>query len=830
MGAGVSSCCSSALESNELHVQVGMVLVEAKSSRFTAFRSMTMFGGLRQKAQLGDNVDELPICPLHGVSLSFMQEFGAANKTKVGAKDYSIGGLCVKVIKPVTMFKNGKPCLTTEEADTLLSYAEVGFRDDITDEKKRPAFVDMAMHFVSHAWRYDFATFLSALANWDSHQGRDEFTYFWVDAFVVNQHIADSYPMEWWSTRFAQAVGDVRSTILVSLPWEDPIPLKRVWVIWEIFCTNQMGARFDIAMPKDTMDNFREALINSFTTVQTALSGVDVGLSSAYHKSHQEMVHDEIRRTIGFTKLNEMVQLRMTRWLTGAATRELQIMKKAASAKNKKERIGLQDNLGRMLRESGNFEGAEYYFKELLQEIEQTYGKDHALALSCLNQLAVTLQKANHIDEALQRHRDCLQRRKRVLGENHEETLQSVSNLAVLLSLHRPLTAEVFQEARELYSQAVKGREMTIGAKDPRTLYTLSNFARFLSEAPEPSNDLFTESEQLHQRAVQSLKDLLQQGHPLTLSAMHNQACSWLDRCLFDNKCDAGGPIDESVSQLRLVHKLRIEKLGKEHPDTQQTERKLQEITRTQKQLSQRNRGAEQGKLESFSSFEDFYHAHFETVCSAEDFKQVRKHMHEGMAADLVFDDLLATGFIDEDGFMTTGMQPYNFLAHIISGDLVQRKCEVEQEYLGPHRVNFVVAHNKPESEEMWSSSDPSWIGKASMSQNHRFLAFKSLRWENFNVISIGLECGSMLALENLKAMKDAATHWVQSAPGWSENTGFYLAVWPLTTIPCMHLHMVDLSCIGPSFERLSKKMLPLNDAIQVLEAEVAQGIGTPPQ
>ena len=79
---------------------------------------------------------------------------------------------------------------------------------------------------------------------------------------MVNQHIADSFPMEWWSTRFAQAVGhvaepfssvaergDVGSTILVSLPWEDPIPLKRVWVIWEIFCTNQMGARFDIAMP-----------------------------------------------------------------------------------------------------------------------------------------------------------------------------------------------------------------------------------------------------------------------------------------------------------------------------------------------------------------------------------------------------------------------------------------------------------------------------------------------------------------------------------------------------------------------------------------------------
>ena len=63
---------------------------------------------------------------------------------------------------------------------------------------------------------------------------------------------------------------------------------------------------------------------------------------------------------------------------------------------------------------------------------------------------------------------------------------------------------------------------------------------------------------------------------------------------------------------------------------------------------------------------------------------------------------------------------------------------------------------------------------------------------------------------------------------------------WPLATVPCMcrgelfvmlsprHLHMVDLSCTGPSFERLSKKMLLLDDVIQAFEAEVAEGIGEP--
>ncbi|CAJ1427936.1 unnamed protein product [Effrenium voratum] len=796
-----------------------------KSSSRRRAKTHTMLGGLRSKVPT-DCTDDLPICPLHGVSLTFMQEFGVINKKLVDAKDYSIGGLCYKIIKPSTMFKAGKPCTTTEEADALMSYAEVGFRDNIADLKKRPAFESMAMHFVSHAWRYDFATFLEALANWDEQKGTDQFTYFWVDAFVVNQHIADSYPMEWWSTRFAQAVGDVGSTILVSLPWEDPIPLKRVWVIWEIFCTNQMGARFDIAMPKQTMDDFRKALISSFNKVQTALSGVDVGLSTAYHVSHQEMVHDEIKRTIGFTKLNEMVQLRMNRWLIGAATKELQSMKTKGA--KRQDRIGLQDNLARMLRESGNFAGAEFYFKELLQEIETAYGKDHVLALSCLNQLAVTLQKAHNVDEALKRHRDCLQRRQRILGENHEETLQSVSNLAVLLSLQRPLTVEIFEEARKLYSLAVKGRETTIGAKDPRTLYTMSNMARFLSEAPQPTKELLEESDQLHSRAVGSLTELLQQGHPLTLASMHNQACSWLDQCQFEEGSWSGPLVDEAVDQLRLVHKLRIEKLGKEHPDTVQTEKKLQEINRMKKQLENQDAGAAGKKIESFATFQDLFNAHFDEVRTVEQFKQVRAQMIEGTAADLVFDDLLSAGFIDSDGYMTTGMQPYNFLAHIATNNLVQRKCEVEQSYLGLHREHFVLAHNKPECEDMWSSSDPSWIGKASMSKNHRFLAFRNLRWEFFNVISVGLESGSEHGLASLQAMKDAALQFVTNAPGWSppENIGLYLAAWPLTAVPCLHLHIVDLAHTGPSFERLCQKMLPLDNAIQVLRDEVTQGIG----
>eukprot|EP00930_Biecheleria_cincta_P032841 TRINITY_DN2275_c0_g3_i1.p1 TRINITY_DN2275_c0_g3~~TRINITY_DN2275_c0_g3_i1.p1 ORF type:complete len:800 (-),score=143.67 TRINITY_DN2275_c0_g3_i1:259-2658(-) len=765
-------------------------------------------------------IDELPECPTQGVSLAFLQDFGHENRINVSDEDFTIGGLCVHIIKPFTKITTKSPYFPVREEVELLSYADVGFRTDLRDSRGCRAFHILAKHFVSHAWRYNFQIFLAALYNWVLQTGSDQdITYFWVDAFVVNQHAANDFPMEWWSTRFAQAVCDIGSTILISVPWQDPLPLKRVWVIWEILCTHQMGARFDIAMPDEAMSDFRMALINSFDTVQTALSKVDVGLSVAYHKSHQDMVHSEIERTIGFTKLNEMVSLRMNRWLIEAASRELILMKEQACKENWMERMQLQDNLARMLRESGNVVGAEVSFTELLAELEVKLGKDDVTALSCLNQLAVTLQKANRIDDALQRHRDCLERRRRILGEDHEDTLQSTSNLAVLLSTQRPLTVETFEEARTLYSRAVKGRETSIGADHPRTLYTLSNFAKFLSEAPKPTMELLEEAERAHERAASKLVEELSQGHPLSLAALHNQASCWLDRACFEGQGTLKGPlVEKALSQLRTVYKLRIEKLGKEHPDTELTERKLAEV-------SLRQMSSDSAALEGPSSWQDAFQLRFDQCNTAALFKQARAHLRT-FGIEKVRDELVKTGFVDCDtGDLTTGFQPFNFFARIASNDQQQRIATHDQYLLGQLSVNYAIVHNKPECDDNWNSADPSWLGKASMSMRHRFLIPRNVHWEWFNVLTFGLISGPQTGVEMLEGMKHAALLWASQVGDWPDASriGLFLVVWPLTTMPHAHLHIVDLDHVGLSFERLSKKMLPVDQAIEVLRAEIPQ-------
>jgi len=247
----------------------------------------------------------------------------------------------------------------------------------------------------------------------------------------------------------------------------------------------------------------------------------------------------------------------------------------------------LKENLARLLRESGRGEDAEDMLLQLLAEVEASFGKDHMMSMSCLNQLAVTVQKLGKEREALERHRDCYERRMRVLGSGHEDTLQSTSNLAVLLGGSKDLSVEQFEEARRLYSLAISGREASAGSSHPRTLYTVSNLGTLLSRAPILSVEIFKEGEALHDRAVNGLVAALHEAHPLTLTAMHHQACHWLAYCSFQEnelKQNGAGSLnfkeierlqESAFEQLLRVKTLRTEKLGKDHPDTALTQQVL---------------------------------------------------------------------------------------------------------------------------------------------------------------------------------------------------------------------------------------------------------------
>ena len=102
--------------------------------------------------------------------------------------------------------------------------------------------VGPATVFVSHAWGDSFLGMVDALERWEARRpGRDDPeaspTFFWIDLFANSQHGTADRPFEWWLGVFATSIARVGCTVLVLQNAARPVPLSRVWCLWEIAAT-----------------------------------------------------------------------------------------------------------------------------------------------------------------------------------------------------------------------------------------------------------------------------------------------------------------------------------------------------------------------------------------------------------------------------------------------------------------------------------------------------------------------------------------------------------------------------------------------------------------
>lgn len=212
----------------------------------------------------------------------------------------------------------------------------------------------------------------------------------------------------------------------------------------------------------------------------------------------------------------------------------------------------------------------------------------------------------------------------------------------------------------------------------------------------------------------------------------------------------------------------------------------------------------------------------------ASGFRRARRLLQESLGGTgMVHEELLRAGFVDEDGpELTTLQQPANLFARIAAGAMSQPGMEEEQQALGCYQDRFVVCRNKPENDEHWDSEDIEWVGRASMSRHHRFLTTKDLHWQWFNVLVFGLVppeeggVGAQKALAVVEAMKAAALDYAAAIGGWSTNVGLFFHVFGHNSVNSLHLHIVDLDHVGPTFQKLAYKNCPLDAVARVLREE----------
>jgi len=214
-----------------------------------------------------------------------------------------------------------------------------------------------------------------------------------------------------------------------------------------------------------------------------------------------------------------------------------------------------------LLREAGNFEGAERLEREVLSVQEQELGPQHPETLKTKHGHVVTLMQHGSLAEAEQIGREVLEERERSLGPVHEETLRSKHCLGVILLKRGDVPA-----AERLHGDVLRSQEELFGRDHPDTIRMHDLFADLVSHR----DAWIADEQQQQQQQRHALLRSHSAGSSEGTSAGTSGASSELSLAHEDLGDLAGAERLE-----REVTEVMERTLGADHPDTPRSKHSL---------------------------------------------------------------------------------------------------------------------------------------------------------------------------------------------------------------------------------------------------------------
>ena len=175
-------------------------------------------------------------------------------------------------------------------------------------------------------------------------------------------------------------------------------------------------------------------------------------------------------------------------------------------------------------------------------------GDDHPDTVASLSNYADVLEALGRFAEAEPLRRDVINRSRRTLGEDHPGAIGALGSYGgTLQSLGQAAAAEPFLR------QALEGRRRVQGDDDPDTIVALNNYAAVLD-----SLDRTAEAERLYRQAHERSRRVLGEDHPQTMTSLSNLARTL--RAL-GRTAEAEPLFKDALERARRI-------LGEDHPAT----------------------------------------------------------------------------------------------------------------------------------------------------------------------------------------------------------------------------------------------------------------------
>ena len=321
-----------------------------------------------------------------------------------------------------------------------------------TDKEGHPLFAPVTT-FVSHAWKGSFIALQNSItqhAKLLSHKSAAATPAFFLDIFVVNQHTPPwkEMPVVGMDYALKQPIELSLKTLLVMSPFEDPIPLKRAWCIYEICNTKRLGASLDITMPAQEHKRFIKALTCGEFDFNDWITNIDIEKAGAYDPNDKAMIMDLVTKSPGSVPgLNRTVVIALCEWLSTQGYLALQQIPEEDRGASE-----LLKNLANVIWRQGKPDEAEPLYKDMVQGRRAVFGDEDVRTLAGLHVWGRFQRAKGQTEEALKVLLEVVTGREKVLGRAHEDTLASNMELA---EVHRGMNN--IDKAESLIKDVIQG-------------------------------------------------------------------------------------------------------------------------------------------------------------------------------------------------------------------------------------------------------------------------------------------------------------------------------------------------------------------------------------
>jgi eukaryotic-like serine/threonine-protein kinase len=208
----------------------------------------------------------------------------------------------------------------------------------------------------------------------------------------------------------------------------------------------------------------------------------------------------------------------------------------------------LRQALATLYRAIGLYEAAFPLQESSLVTRRRVLGEEHPDTLSSISNMGTLLRAQGKLDQAEPYLLESLDKARRVLGEEHLDTLISINNMGFLLESQGRIA-----EAEPYYRESLEKRRRVLGEDHPSVLNVLNNLGRLLE-----SGGKLHEAETLYREALEKSRRIRGEEHPTTLISMSNVGgLLW-----------SQGKLAEAEPIVREVLEKRRRVFGEEHPDT----------------------------------------------------------------------------------------------------------------------------------------------------------------------------------------------------------------------------------------------------------------------